>query len=289
MLQKTLIFFLLLIANLATLYGQVSISEMKTSGEAFRFVKREVEKTLNERALKNTDASESDSLISWIAEDFNNDNIKDLAFSGKLYHRFYNLVFLSSDTGYFKTSLEDTWDEKLILSSYRKNDSTFLIIGKSKWKYENGLSQKLFKTDTVTTFFNGFIEYNGRNNSPLDFDSVVYKVISNWVASSSSITTIYRSGKAETKLFFFDQQEKIKTYSATSIRQLQELLGYMNFFEMDKYYGYEGITDLTRAFVTIYKNGKSFQVEDYGMHGTYGLALFYSGRWSAIYNRPNEY
>lgn len=301
-LKYTLTIFFLLVFLYSN--SQLKIENIKTDEDVINFVDEygkknkmewkkidfDIYNVVQKKTLSKKEITFFDSLtsIKWIKADFNNDQKVDLIFSGRLYSQLGILAFLtqgdsvvcnsvgSSVFGYYPTgisliNLEGT--NLLTVSSFIRDN------------INSEFEQESFKSDTLIYKFGGLVEYTKSRKDDFLFDSIYFRVMSNWMGVVQvPLMKIYRNGlirlyKNEHS-WYKDSAIWVNGIYEFKIekRQIEELgmlLEYINFLNLDSKYETKFVYDLSTATTVIYYNGKSKEVSDYGFHGTFGLNFLY--------------
>ena len=142
-----------------------------------------------------------------------------------------------------------------------------------------------YKTDTLIYRFGGFVEPDFRELQIFKFDSILYRISATWM-SLVNITkmTIYPDGKVKLlrNKSNYNQDsalwinfEYVSSGHVDGIKELEGILEYIDFWNLKTNNPVSYISDLGASITTVYYNGKSKSISDYGSHGTYGLNLLY--------------
>ncbi len=285
-------------------FCQMSIDAIKNDEDAVKFVESynrkynmhwekvgvDILDVVSMRSFREEDKKYIDSLTKnkWIKSDFNNDGKTDLIFSGKINNSFATLSFISQKGDSISCDQPGS-----ILSieypsgirTYQLNNLNLLLINSlNRNEFEFNI-RKSYRQDTLIYKFGGFAEYNTKADEKLDFDSIVYINISNWVGviqvpkiviSSTGTIKLYRDKYASNIDSAGWTNNMYKSIAdCETIESLRAILGYINFPNLRSEYALNYITDLSTAETEVYYKGTVKRISDYGMHGTYGLSLLY--------------
>ncbi|HEX7846403.1 MAG TPA: hypothetical protein VF476_11440 [Chitinophagaceae bacterium] len=283
--------------------AQLAIDEISNDDDAVRFVQRysdtyklewkkvgvDIYSIFPKRFLTPEEILIVDSLTKrkWIKADFNQDGKTDLIFSGKIYSQLAVLAFLTRND-----SVELKYIGSTVFSFYPTgieeldvDNKSFLVVNcvernqlKIDWK-------KDLKRDTLIYKFDGFVEYNSKPASKFKFDSVVFRIFSTWSGVIDiPVMKIFRDGnvtlQGNKSSYRYDStlwvngvyESKI---NVEMIKELEDLLGYINFPGLEDEYEIKLVSDLATVVTEVYYEGKMKKVKDYGYHGTFGLHLLY--------------
>lgn len=284
--------------------SQMNIENIKTDKDAIQFVSQFGEKNnmewrkvsfndlngmFSQNKRKKRDLVFLDSLTNkkWIKSDFNNDGRPDLIFFGRFYTQLGVLSFISkgdsiecNDIGsshsvYYPSGIGEFqlgMVNFLTISSFVRNEIDYDI-------------RNSYKTDTLIYRFGGFVEPDFRELPIFKFDSIVYRISATWMSLVNiPKITIYADGKV--KLLrnksnynrdsaLWTNFENVSSGHIDGVKELEGILGYINFWNLKTNNPVGYISDLGASITTVYYNGKSKSISDYGSHSTYGLNLLY--------------
>jgi hypothetical protein len=243
----------------------------------------------------------------WFLADFDNDQLKDLVYYGRIGSDAGIFVFFGGP-GRKMILLTDgfaRWYPHSI-ESYKIGNTNSIIIGtleQPEWRVskDKPFAERFFH-DTLVYKFGGFAEYNDNVKRGPAFDSIHFVPLSNWVGNNNWNLRIYKNGSA-TYVRSRDTVGKDKSYETITEKMManinphecQDLLDYIEFDQLKDSFELKNVSDQTVALTTVYfANGRKKTVHDYGMTGTYGLETLYARikfwtdtiKWRVVAQRP---
>lgn len=280
--------------------GQTKIDDIKNDSDVVRFVEfygykynkkwknvalgfdfTQFSKHLNKEQIYFTDSVGKQK---WIVSDFNGDGKNDLIFYGRIYYTQAAVIaFISEPSDSIScTSLGNILTMSYPSSIYelKMDGRNLLQLGVFYKRNVPGDWIKSFESDTLIYKYGGFVEYRESPGKVFEFDSIIYKTSSPWGNwSFPSKMTLYSDGTIKLYLNNTLLSGDSLKYSKAKIEQIENLkaiLGYVDFPNLNSEYSLYMVSDLTTATTEVYYKGKMKGIEDYGMHGTYGLSLLYA-------------
>jgi hypothetical protein len=229
----------------------------------------------------------------WVIADFNKDGKQDLVVACKIYTTYQILGFISIepkgysfDSCYYSLiNLSTEYSNYYPSGVYMMNDGENILIRLIKYhrSIEKTSLKKGYREDTLTYKISAFVEYNKNEFEPVKFDSIVFRREYVW-NHQPPLIKLYSDGKIIlfSKEYGFDSDTSDwnrgdfkSSVGQNTINMIQEILGYINFYELSSSYKIIGVSDLPRFKTELYYGGKMKRIEDYGGQGTYGLRLLY--------------
>lgn len=242
----------------------------------------------------------------WIVADFDNDNLKDQVYYGRIGNEAGIYVFFGGKMRRIKV-LTDMFATHYPhnIELYKIGNKTAIIVGSLEQpdfrSIEKPFAERFFH-DTLVYKFGGFAEYNDNVKRGPAFDSIHFVPLSNWVGNNNWNLRIYKNGTV-TYVRTRDTVGKDKSYETITEKmtasinphEWQDLLDYIGFAQLKDSFELKNVSDQTVALTTVYyANGSKKTVWDYGMTGTYGLETLYARirfwidaiKWKVVAQRP---
>lgn len=229
----------------------------------------------------------SDSVVSrwkgrcWQKADLNGDGRTDLLFI--LYHQHTFNSFIVMDDGrqgfevhHLSKSL--FWRTRELIDLTTISEQPVILFHYQKQQITRRPHQVIDKpqTDTLVYKFDNFVEYNP---APVPVQLLNINCSTSPCFGSCPVfeLTIKSNGKATYINYNNTTNEQIFTGNivANKLKQITDLLGYINIRQLKDNYAVNWTDDQTVNLTITFADGSSKTIKDYGMRGTFGLSRLY--------------
>lgn len=216
----------------------------------------------------------------WQKADFNGDGRTDLLVMLYWYNYGVHVVLDQGNGTYKLETLSHNVNKKCELANVLEMGNRHLLLIYQE-KYEGGRGGKglrmYYETDTLIYKYGGFIEY--KNHSPeVVIDSILFRA--GHCQGSCPVFSIRLDKNGKGYLDAGPYNPKQGNFTATikkeDVDNLTGLVRYLSLKDLKDHYNVHWANDQTVWLQVWYSDGTMKEIEDYGMHGTYGLRRLYN-------------
>ncbi|RZK19087.1 MAG: hypothetical protein EOO56_14900 [Hymenobacter sp.] len=270
------------IDSLAT-SAQVRQFVRKWGSNCYRFI---VTDSLYQDCVDRQTCLTPDNRRSWVKADFDNDGSTDLLVTGRDSEHFVRdrsiICFLNKrqQSPRIIWLAEDGDDCPVAQVGYLRNKAIIryahVSLSKLRGAQTTSSRQSVCRIDTLVFKEPGFIEYS---RAPKDYQIQRVAFSTEACYGSCPIFELHvaRNGAATYRAEEYNERKGTftATVDAQAIKELWDLLNYLNFPQLEEKYAVRATDHPTCTLTITYADGKVKTIEDYGEQGTFGLQRAY--------------
>jgi hypothetical protein len=216
----------------------------------------------------------------WEKADFNGDGRTDLLVILYWYNYGVHVVMDRGDGTYRLETLSHNVNKKCeVAKPLRWDDRDVLLVHQEKYTFgkDGRPSGIYYETDTLVYQYGGFIELNTKAERA-GIDSVLFRA--GHCQGSCPVFSIRFDKNGQAALAAGAYNPKQGTFHANlhkkDLENLLGIIGYLSLKKLSDQYRVHWTNDQTVWLTIWYSDGTVKEIEDYGMHGTYGLRRLFN-------------
>ena len=245
------------------------IDDLKTPEDVLKFVKKTFDKQDRFQSIQRNSKAIN---FKFIKVDLNNDGLTDILING-IY--LYAVIDKGGRNNFQENYIGGRLFNCQLLSIDTSKEIPILIVQKDN-DYDNETDKDIvFKPDTLTNLYGGFIEYN---SSPKQIDFKEIKIMSSPCFGTCPIFEITINNNKQA-IYNAKEYNKLTGIYKSNIEEkvFADLLGLLTYINIDTLKNnYKiGWTDNPSIDIEIKYNGFTKKIHDYGLEGTFGLKRLY--------------